>query len=543
MQKKSSKLAIGVVTAVTVGLAGQSVMADQGFAKDLASEVVGLVKEVKVAQQPVEETKELTEILAGSAAEIIEETSTSYVQATTEVVATEVNTAINVETVSEAVQEVNTPVNAEVPTTTTNVQNNTSENTISAEAVSVTVAEIPVVEIPAQPVPVVVEEAPVTQIAEVTPVVEEAVEVAQAPAEEVVEVAAQEGVVTLSANDTSTNLEGYVSTRLNVRKAPSTSADILGTLNLGDFVKGKASNGWAEFEYKGAQAYVSAEYLSPEAPLEYTDIAVATNVVEEAPEIEAPPAEEVKAPVEEVAAEPVAEPAITPEPVAEPEPVVEEPVRATTSMWVNKPVNIRDAASMDSNVIGSLSLGQKVDGSVVGQWFEYEHNGQKAYSSINFLSDAEVAVTAPTPVEEKKEAAKEVVDIIEKSGTSTIDQIVDSAWDFIGMPYIYGVANPNVGFDCSGLTSYLYKTYAGVSLNRSAAAQSSNGYRVSRDSLVAGDLIFFYNPGTTTVGHVGIYVGGGQYIHASTPETGVIVSSTSGSYYQRNFADARRILN
>jgi peptidoglycan DL-endopeptidase CwlO len=96
-----------------------------------------------------------------------------------------------------------------------------------------------------------------------------------------------------------------------------------------------------------------------------------------------------------------------------------------------------------------------------------------------------------------------------------------------GIPYRWGGASPRAGFDCSGLVQYVYGK-VGISLPHYAAAQYGHGRRISRGSLRPGDLVFFYG-----LGHVGIYAGGGKFIHA--PRSGTTVRwsrlSSLGSYY------------
>lgn len=112
--------------------------------------------------------------------------------------------------------------------------------------------------------------------------------------------------------------------------------------------------------------------------------------------------------------------------------------------------------------------------------------------------------------------------------------VVAIAERYLGVPYVWGGASPS-GFDCSGFTMYVY-AQVGVSLPHNAAAQFGYGSPVSMSQLQPGDLVFFYG-----LGHVGIYVGGGQFIHA--PHTGDVVKISSlGGYYASNFSGARRIL-
>ena len=115
----------------------------------------------------------------------------------------------------------------------------------------------------------------------------------------------------------------------------------------------------------------------------------------------------------------------------------------------------------------------------------------------------------------------------------THSSVVSIAMQYLGVPYRWGGASPS-GFDCSGLVMYVF-AQVGVSLPHSSYAQYGMGSPVSRDQLQPGDLVFFDG-----LGHVGIYVGGGSFIHA--PHTGDVVriSSLSG-WYASSYVGARRI--
>jgi cell wall-associated NlpC family hydrolase len=112
--------------------------------------------------------------------------------------------------------------------------------------------------------------------------------------------------------------------------------------------------------------------------------------------------------------------------------------------------------------------------------------------------------------------------------------VVGIAMQYLGTPYVWGGASPG-GFDCSGFVMYVF-AQIGVSLPHNAAAQYGYGSPVSRDQLQAGDIVFFDG-----LGHDGIYIGGGQFIHS--PHTGDVVkiSSLSDSWYASTYVGARRM--
>lgn len=117
------------------------------------------------------------------------------------------------------------------------------------------------------------------------------------------------------------------------------------------------------------------------------------------------------------------------------------------------------------------------------------------------------------------------------------EQVAAYAQKFVGYPYVYGGNGPD-SFDCSGFVKYVYAQF-GYNINRTATAQMSNGYSVSKSELIPGDLVFFYNGGG--IGHVGMYIGNNQFVHAANSRSGVVITSLSSSWYQERYAGARRI--
>lgn len=238
----------------------------------------------------------------------------------------------------------------------------------------------------------------------------------------------------------------------------------------------------------------------------------------------------------------------TPETQEQPE--AQEP--QTKTMYVNsQTVNVRSAASQEASVVTQLSINTQV--TVISEqngWAEVTYNGGNGYIASNLLSEtiSQTSRGSSTP-------RTGITDTIDKqtdnSSTNNNQELNDSssnvstsskgtdvlayAMQFVGYPYVYGGSSTS-GFDCSGFTQYVYKHF-GVTLNRTAAAQSSNGTAVSRSNLQPGDLVMFGSP----INHVGIYVGGGRIVHAANPSRGVTTDTINSGYYNTNYVCARRI--
>ncbi|WP_238655856.1 C40 family peptidase [Paenibacillus piscarius] len=119
---------------------------------------------------------------------------------------------------------------------------------------------------------------------------------------------------------------------------------------------------------------------------------------------------------------------------------------------------------------------------------------------------------------------------------SKMDKVIDKA---IGTKYVSGGVTTN-GFDCSGFTMYVFDKI-GINLPHQSGSQYQMGSAVSRDELRAGDLVFF-NTNGRGVSHVGIYVGDGEFAHASSSR-GVTISSLSDNYYVNRYVGAKRIMS
>lgn len=221
-------------------------------------------------------------------------------------------------------------------------------------------------------------------------------------------------------------------------------------------------------------------------------------------------------------------------------------------------VNVRAEASKESNAITQLD--DETDIVVIsgeGDYIKIAYGsaydtGYIINTAVDFTGEwvekthvAEVQQKAAEEREAEEQARRRAAilglpetSVSPKPVSSTGGQaIVDTAMQYLGVPYVWGGTSP-YGFDCSGLVQYVCRAN-GIRVNRVAADQRNNGYYVSRDSLLPGDLVFFANSGG--IHHVGIYVGNGNMIHA--PQTGdvVKVSSIETPYRINQYAGAVRV--
>lgn len=127
---------------------------------------------------------------------------------------------------------------------------------------------------------------------------------------------------------------------------------------------------------------------------------------------------------------------------------------------------------------------------------------------------------------------------VSRGSSQTARRIASTSLQYIGVPYVFGGTTPS-GFDCSGYTRYVFAN-AGIYLPRAADEQYEYGYPVAYSNLQVGDLVFFstYAYGAS---HVGIYLGDGRFINASSSR-GVVVDSLSSSYWSSCYIGARRVL-
>ena len=192
-------------------------------------------------------------------------------------------------------------------------------------------------------------------------------------------------------------------------------------------------------------------------------------------------------------------------------------------------------------------LTYRTDVTVTGEssgWYKVKYSGSngdiEGYMSSDYLSETKPA----EKTSRSAEVARQEVTTQESAPavpSSFGNDLVAYAKNYLGKPYVYGGSGPN-SFDCSGFTMFVYNHF-GYSLPHGATSQSRYGTYVSKENLQPGDLVFFLDFETMDgIGHVGIYVGGGDFIHASSGSAHAVTISNinSGSYASRYYT-ARRL--
>ena len=193
-------------------------------------------------------------------------------------------------------------------------------------------------------------------------------------------------------------------------------------------------------------------------------------------------------------------------------------------------LNVRSGPGTGYAKVTSLADGTVVQITGIDSgWYKITYNGTSGYVSSDYM------ITVKSSAGSRGDATTTT------ASSSLGQQIVAYAKQFLGTPYVYGGNGPN-SFDCSGFTKYVYAHF-GYTLNRTATDQLSNGTAVSKSQLQPGDLVFF-NSGYTSkpVSHVGIYIGNGQFIHASTNQYMVQIDNLSSGYYSRVYVYGRHVL-
>lgn len=332
---------------------------------------------------------------------------------------------------------------------------------------------------------------------------------------------------------------------LFLRTKAAKNAPVLKTLSKGTIVcvLETGTDGWYHISVDNYIGYVSGEYIR----------------------------------LDEAAPSPQPEQAPTDTPPAQTETPADSRLGVVTALTLN----IRSGPDTNHEKVGTLSLGAQVTiqgeengwykiekGYISSEYISFDLNSVQAPKRTGFVNTASLNVrSGPSTVHTKVatlSSGEEVTILGEVDGWYKLEngyvsseyitlsdgsksgslqsQIVAYAKKFLGYPYVLGGRGPN-SFDCSGLVYYVYKNF-GYTVNRTATTQLSDGVAVKKADLQPGDLVFFNSAGTgaSRATHVGIYIGGGQFLHASSPKVGVVISDLYSNYYKRVYTTARRII-
>ena len=341
----------------------------------------------------------------------------------------------------------------------------------------------------------------------------------------------------------------------SVRILPSLSSSIIGEVKEGEKVTViKVLNSWSYIQFSSnKKAWIPTRYLK---------------------DIEEPTETNTEKPVETYTETPEATPNTA------------EPATKTGYVMVDEAI-VRGGPSTSAEILGPAYMNKTVE--IIGEegdWYKIQYNGQEAYIAKRLISDNPVqegsrggnvnrttadATTTMTATEiaeqiinednEKKEAEKQqtseqkaetktetkkepVVETKQETSTpatsSKGSEVVATAKQYLGCSYIYGGAGPS-SFDCSGFTMYIFGKF-GVSLPHGATSQSNAGTYVSKDNLQPGDLVIFRDWDNVEIGHCGIYIGGGMFIHAANPKRGVVTDTLNSGYYYERYVTGRRLV-
>ncbi len=267
---------------------------------------------------------------------------------------------------------------------------------------------------------------------------------------------------------------------LRLRNEANTTSTILATASKGDTVVilEDAGNGWYKVDYNTVEGYMSSEYLTVSTQ---ADVTIGYGLVQ-----------------------------------------------ADGST-----LNVRSGPGTSYDKVATLSDNAVV--TIVGidnGWYKIKTSS----GTVGYVS-SEYMVTCKDSAGSRGDGTTAVA---ATSNSSMGQQVVAYAKQFMGVPYVYGGNGPN-SFDCSGFTSYIYRHF-GYTLNRTASTQLSNGTAVSKSELQPGDLVFFRYNTSYPASHVGIYIGNGQFIHASTNKYQVQIDQLNTGHYANVYIAARRIL-
>ena len=207
-------------------------------------------------------------------------------------------------------------------------------------------------------------------------------------------------------------------------------------------------------------------------------------------------------------------------------------------------VNLRTGPGLSSDAVTGIRVGTELSVTGINNgWYRVQAGSSSGYirsDLIEIIPEQIAQSNAPAPVTTNVPLVHAPAPVIDPN-LDLGKQLVAYALNYVGFPYVHAGMSPTRGFDCSGFTSYIFRTF-GMPITRNASGQyRDNGVPVPKSELAPGDLVFFSSNGRS-VTHVGIYIGGSEFVHASTPRTGVIISRLDSSQRIATWHGARRVI-
>ena len=215
--------------------------------------------------------------------------------------------------------------------------------------------------------------------------------------------------------------------------------------------------------------------------------------------------------------------------------------------------NVRKEATQNSDVINTLDYGNIV--TIIaeeGDWYKITRGEVSGYVKKSLLTNVkEKSVSSRSLEEERKdnttieENTNNAISKTLENGTKssiTGNDVSEYAKKYIGTNYVVGGKTPEAGFNCSGFTRYVFLNF-GYNLGNTAAGQNNIGEEVSKEDLQSGDLMLFYDEAKNKIGHTGVYISNGEFVHAANPERGVVIDNlNTNTYYNERFIVGKRII-
>ena len=295
-------------------------------------------------------------------------------------------------------------------------------------------------------------------------------------------------------DDVASGVPLWVSTgggSLNIRSAPGTWADVVGSAADGDSIEvldvavyDDEGNPWTLVNYYGTVGYVLSSYIGQ---------SISFNAGTGGGSVELAASDELT-------------------------------IGATA--WTTEGVNLRHPPGTDGGIVSTILPGyavQVIDGPVLDDdgapWYQVEFDGLTGWIIGEYLSAGTSAAA---------------------NVSSTGSAIVYAAMQYQGVPYVWGGTTPD-GFDCSGFTWYVLSEIMGYDYPRPMEDQVVSGYYVPAGELMPGDVVYFQNTYQWGLSHVGFYMGDGQFVHSGSENSGVGVSNLYDPYWQSRYVTARRV--